>query len=194
SHADLPEGEYVLRAALASAPVAGEAQEPVGEVFRHGEGRDENGPRVGIRMLPAAAGIPHGTQVYAAPQASEAVRNAALEEAVHALWLMRSRPEFEPDEKDKLLDRAMAAIRALKTQADKDGGDCAKGAGGLKRYVVLKASGSRYAYVNDTLEGRTVKRFDVINGDGWEHASLLAVRLNNAHFAALAAQKQGDSE
>lgn len=56
-----------------------------------------------------------------APQASEAVRSAALEEAAHVLWLMRSRPEFEPDEKDKLLDRAMASIRALKIQADMDG-------------------------------------------------------------------------
>ncbi|CAO3886250.1 hypothetical protein [Achromobacter mucicolens] len=55
----------------ASAPVAEKAREPVGEVFRHGEGRDENGPRVGIRMLPAAGGLPHGTRVYAAPQASE---------------------------------------------------------------------------------------------------------------------------
>ena len=59
-----------------NAPVAGEAQ-PVGEVFRHGEGRDENGPRVGIRMLPAAADLPHGTQVYAAPQASERQTTAA---------------------------------------------------------------------------------------------------------------------
>ncbi|AZS78762.1 hypothetical protein ELS24_10095 [Achromobacter spanius] len=66
-------GGHIERAHAATQAdrVAGEAREPVGEVFRHGEGRDENGPRVGIRMLPAAAGLPHGTQVYAAPQASE---------------------------------------------------------------------------------------------------------------------------
>ena len=34
------------------------------------------------------------------------------------------------------------------------------------RYVVLKASGSRYAYVNDTEEGRTVKRYDIFKGNG----------------------------
>lgn len=53
---------------------------------------------------------------------AEDVRNAALEEAAHAIWLMRSRPEFEPDEYDKLLDRAMAAIRALKQPQAGNGG------------------------------------------------------------------------
>lgn len=47
-----------------------------------------------------------------------------------------------------------------------------------ERYVVLKASGSRYAYVNDTHEGRTIKRFDIFKGDGWSHAKALAKRLN----------------
>src|SRR5690606_7229413 len=39
------------------------------------------------------------------------------------------------------------------------------------RYVCLKAEGSRYAYVNDTQEARTVKRYDILRRyggvDGW---------------------------
>ncbi|MEN4917526.1 hypothetical protein ABE485_02555 [Achromobacter spanius] len=105
----------------------------------------------------------------AAPQASEAVRNTALDDAVHVLWLMRSRPEFEPDAKDRQLDRAMASIRALKTQADKDGaqppanrpesrasidskggaldgGDCAKGAGKWPMLSELHLHALMFAY------------------------------------------------
>lgn len=52
----------------------------------------------------------------------------------------------------------------------------------LLRYVVLKASGSRYAYVNDTLLRRTVKRYDILKGDGrwngWNLADAHAKRLN----------------
>lgn len=47
-----------------------------------------------------------------------------------------------------------------------------------ERFVVLKASGSRYAYVNDTLLGKTVKRYDVLRGDGWGDAKRHAERLN----------------
>ncbi|OZI59908.1 hypothetical protein [Bordetella genomosp. 11] len=46
-----------------------------------------------------------------------------------------------------------------------------------ERFVVLKASGSRYAYVNDTLLGKTVKRYDILRG-GWINAELHAARLN----------------
>lgn len=46
------------------------------------------------------------------------------------------------------------------------------------RYVVLKASGSRYAYVNDTEEGRTVKRYDIFKNNGWERAEKHCAALN----------------
>lgn len=46
------------------------------------------------------------------------------------------------------------------------------------RYVVLKASGSRFAYVQDTQEGRTVKRYNIFKGDGWANASRHAEILN----------------
>lgn len=48
----------------------------------------------------------------------------------------------------------------------------------LDRFVVLKVSGSRFAYVNDTLEGRTVKRYDVLKNDGWAKAERHAATLN----------------
>ena len=51
-----------------------------------------------------------------------------------------------------------------------------------KRFVVLKASGSRFAYVNDTEKGRTVKRYDILKGhgkaNGWEMANAHAKQLN----------------
>ena len=46
------------------------------------------------------------------------------------------------------------------------------------RYVVLKASGSHFAYVQDTHEGRTVKRYNIFKGDGWEYAKRHAEILN----------------
>ena len=46
------------------------------------------------------------------------------------------------------------------------------------RYVVLKASGSQYAYVQDTQEGRTVKRYSIFKGDGWANAKRHAEILN----------------
>ncbi|MCL6710472.1 hypothetical protein M8R20_46120 [Pseudomonas sp. R2.Fl] len=55
------------------------------------------------------------------------------------------------------------------------------------RFVVLKASGSRFAYVNDTLKGVTVKRYDILKGDGkrngWNMAKRHADDLNAAHKA-----------
>lgn len=67
---------------------------------------------------------------------------------------------------------------------------------GPRRYVVLKAAGSRYAYVNDAQEGRTMRRFDVLKGDGWGDAVRMADRLNREHAAALSAQPgaQKDSQ
>lgn len=50
------------------------------------------------------------------------------------------------------------------------------------RFVVLKASGSRFAYVNDTLRSRTVRRYDILRSyggtNGWERAVTHASRLN----------------
>lgn len=46
------------------------------------------------------------------------------------------------------------------------------------RYVVLKASGSRYAYVQDTHGPSTVKRYDIFKGDGWTKANKHAAHLN----------------
>lgn len=69
--------------------------------------------------------------VAAAPQASEAVRNAALEEAAIECesWLMaKTRSDLE-NMANQTMERMARHIRALKSQADKDGGDCAKGAG-----------------------------------------------------------------
>lgn len=66
-----------------------------------------------------------------------------------------------------------------------------------KRFVILKESGSRFAYVNDTELGRTVKRFDVLKGDGWGKAERLATRLNAQHesagLAAQSAKEQNDA-
>ncbi len=51
------------------------------------------------------------------------------------------------------------------------------------RYVVLKASGSRFAYVQDTQERRTVTRWDILRNDGWAKADKQCERLNAAHLA-----------
>lgn len=52
----------------------------------------------------------------------------------------------------------------------------------VKRFVVLKASGSRFAYVNDTEVGKTIKRYDIFKRygrfDGWTCAKLHADDLN----------------
>lgn len=61
-----------------------------------------------------------------------------------------------------------------------------------QRYVVLKASGSRYAYVNDTQEGRTVKRYDIFKGDGWTLAEKHAAKLNAALVLVPEADSGGD--
>src|SRR3546814_20896125 len=62
-----------------------------------------------------------------------------------------------------------------------------------ERYVTLKATGSRYAYVNDTQAGKTVKRYDIFRRsggrDGWTCASEHAPSLN-----AIAAPQRGRGE
>ncbi len=64
-------------------------------------------------------------------EASEAVRNAALEEAAQAVEarIGFGEPGVDTSEPDAETRHCANVIRALKTQADKDGGDCAKGAG-----------------------------------------------------------------
>jgi len=46
------------------------------------------------------------------------------------------------------------------------------------RYSVAKASGSRYAYVLDSLAERSPTRFDIFKVDGWSAADKLCARLN----------------
>ncbi|WP_286936178.1 hypothetical protein [Achromobacter sp. UBA4530] len=79
-----------FRAALASAPVSGEAQ-PVGYV-EHSREYNFHACPVMTRVIeyPALKNLPNGTKLYAAPQASEAVRDAkdaerwrAFERALH---------------------------------------------------------------------------------------------------------------
>lgn len=52
------------------------------------------------------------------------------------------------------------------------------------RYIVRKESGSRYAYVTDNSTGRTIKRYDVLRGDGKRNGWVMADR----HAADLNAQ------
>jgi hypothetical protein len=61
----------------------------------------------------------------------------------------------------------------------------------VKGFVVLKASGSRYAYVNDTQEGKTIARYDILRGDGWTHAHKYADRLNARILPTTDTQRQG---
>lgn len=52
----------------------------------------------------------------------------------------------------------------------------------MNRYAVIKVSGSRFAYVQDTVERKTVARYDILRSyggiDGWSRASEYAGRLN----------------
>ncbi|OZI61589.1 hypothetical protein [Bordetella genomosp. 11] len=83
-----------------------------------------------------------------------------------------------------------AMVNAAPTAHPSQQEDDARDAPEAQRFVVLKASGSRYAYVNDTLLGKTVKRYDILRGDGWANAELHAARLNRD--AAMTAA-QGDA-
>ncbi len=50
------------------------------------------------------------------------------------------------------------------------------------RFTVKKESGSRFAWVVDTMTGERLKRFDVLKGkdrrNGWNMAEEMAFRLN----------------
>lgn len=50
-----------------------------------------------------------------------------------------------------------------------------------KRYSVLKVSGSRYLYVNDHDEQKTIERFSLMDFDAQGRADRLASRLNLVH-------------
>lgn len=146
---DARRASTLLAAALASAPVAGEAQ-PLGYVA---EWVAKNGPVVGRSRITSRhqatrtaqqwqethpqQGPMRVTAVYAAPQASEvvripgthmgprtvAVRNAALEEAAKQcedIYSWRGASSAGVIHQN-VLDACASAIRARKTQADKDG-------------------------------------------------------------------------
>lgn len=57
------------------------------------------------------------------------------------------------------------------------------------RYSVAKASGSRYAYVVDSLGVRAPTRFNIFKGGGWTQADELRDRLNGINAAARGAQE-----
>lgn len=142
----------------------------------------------------ACAAAPQGSALdaeYSRGRADgfDAGHNAALEKAAAAVEdHQRAGREWIPASLwDTLSREAAARIRALKQpQADKDGGQQ------RKRYVVLKASGSRYAYVNDTQEGRSINRFDVLKGDGWKYAHEFADRMNKEHERAALSAPQAE--
>lgn len=128
---DLAERLLVLAggAALASAPVTGEA------IAGYMVGTDYFRPDVlaAARIYAENRNLAVRTLRYAdaAPQASEAARNAALEEAARQCEDIYSwRGAYSAGIiQESALKVCASAVRALKTQADKDGGDCAKGAG-----------------------------------------------------------------
>lgn len=135
----------------------------------------------------------------AAPQASEAVRvqqleaarNGAIEEVITLLENHITVSHFEfcdsPEGPTNLIvsrsgqevmTEAIAAIRALKTQADKDGGDCAKGA----RDVDLM----RFAL--EAIEAEMDPKWECNS-----YHPMLRTAADKLR-AALPAQKQGDSD
>jgi hypothetical protein len=155
-----------VRAALASAPVAGEA---IYQIKLPGD--TESGWHDATDGAYWTATEKARRIVYAAPQASEAVRNAALEEAARVAESTAA-GDSKPDSPYSVgtAKQAAARIRALKTQADKDGGDCAKGA--AKRFRGL------------------VEEAIIWLETGGGRADSLCSDLRKA----LAAQKQGDSD
>ncbi|EJO27583.1 hypothetical protein [Achromobacter marplatensis] len=151
----------------ASAPVAGEAQKPVAwKCYDAGLGKHmltEN-PKV-ADMLRAEGGNTVRPLVYAdAAPASEAVRDAALEEAAQAAYLAlfpkNPRSDWTGYAKDSAAhaEHVVQVISALKTQADEDGGDCAKG-GGYEDLLALMERAAREAggsqWVAEGFESRT---------------------------------------
>ena len=144
------EGEHKLytepqvRALLAG--VSAPAAQAVGEVYRHGMGRDENGPLFGVRILEAGKDLPHGTQLYAAPQAQADAR--------HAQWLQPK--DFE------------ALQRFEETASDNQGHDIGKAAvARLAGFGCLQSHGFGTYSITD---------FGHFVLDDWEHARALPFR------------------
>lgn len=168
--------------ALASAPVAGEATY---YAVMHGNalyGIFDTEAAAEARKAQGHPDAPFSVKpLYAAPQASaQNVRNAdAAMAAEYQQWI-------DWFHKGRDYDSFLKECVFNKPQADKDGGQQPK------RYVVLKASGSRYAYVNDTQEGRSINRFDVLKGDGWKYAHEFADRMNKEHERAALSATQAE--
>ncbi|WOB75887.1 hypothetical protein [Achromobacter xylosoxidans] len=144
-HKALPAAWEAARAALASAPVAGEVQQPVAHWIPSAKTFST------ARVSPGKAWEP----LYAAPQASaEDVRNAALEALEAAQRFIRNGIELgyirmpdadTPDPAQRTPDLIDAAIRALKQpQADKDGGQ--QRAGNDCKHARAYRAGDRQGY------------------------------------------------
>jgi hypothetical protein len=122
-----------VNAALASAPVAGEAPTDAEIIDMAVEPLGIDYDRMPYGIVKFARAL---LDQYAAPRASEAVRDA-LAELVRLQDAKDSQNHFPNPQRSKewaeyrrLWPAAMEQARAaLPTQADKDGGDCAKGAG-----------------------------------------------------------------
>lgn len=64
----------------------------------------------------------------------------------------------------------------------------------LAHYVVKKDSGSRYARVVHVPTGETVKRYDVLRGNGWADADRHCAALNKERERAVAALSEGEKK
>jgi len=136
--------EFARRAALASAPVVGEAhpvawhcnEVGVTDIAHVAQGWREE---LGFTVRPLVFGD-------AAPQASEAVRNEALYLLREARGLL---PAFATAEaigawSEKVNRFAAGDVIDIPPQADKDGGDCAKGAGDQPDIETLRRVGAAH--------------------------------------------------
>jgi hypothetical protein len=140
-----------VRAALASAPVAGEA---LGFVAAAALETNFNDPDARIDMFKTDLGLlgyyhaATPVAVYAAPQASEAVRNEALYLLREARALL---PTFTTAEaignwSEKVNRFAAGDVIDIPPQAEKDGGDYAKGAGKWPMLSELHLYALMFAY------------------------------------------------
>ncbi|MGV2894208.1 hypothetical protein ACNPPY_00300 [Achromobacter sp. AGC78] len=118
--------EKQLRAALADASAAGEATVYL-DAGHMREVLAGNNMPVSASAEPGRGMVP----MHAAPQASEAVRNEALYllREARALLPMFATAEAIGDWSEKVNRFAAGDVIDIPPQADKDGGDCAKGAG-----------------------------------------------------------------
>jgi hypothetical protein len=182
--------EMHRRAALASAPVAGEAQKPfawVQEVPGHE-------PRVFLasRMEDPSKGHWRADVRWralvladAAPQASEAVRNARTDGFIAGFICAGG----DAEDAKKQAPQLQACIDACTPQADKDGGDCAKGAGdedeqNAEAWLIEWQPG----------DGNTWVEADANEVRAREKAKRMGGTATPMVRAALAAQPSGNSE